>query len=339
VAVVAKCTQPMRRAEAATAAPSTFGAVSRTERLINLVAFLADARRPRPAAEIMQAVPGYAHGGEAARRTFERDKDTLRELGLPLQTVPIDPLVGMDADNVGYRLPAPEPVDDPGLDLQERSAVAVAAALALGDAGPLATAVDSDSPPVAFSGTVAPPIVEVLMDAVTDRRTVDLTYETPGPPPVRRQRRVSPYGVLHRRGHWYLVGADSLSGEQRSFRTDRIVGELKTGAAGTFTRPPGFRLSDAVSDRGWEHGDGPATSVVVAVDPQWLWWVAPQAQSETGDPVEVRGESWPTLVLKVRKPEAFVTWVLSLLDAAVVVTEGDLRDEVVARLDAIAGMS
>ncbi|MBX7161735.1 MAG: WYL domain-containing protein, partial [Acidimicrobiia bacterium] len=66
---------------------------------------------------------------------------------------------------------------------------------------------------------------------------------------------------------------------------------------------------------------------------------APQAQSETGDPVEVRGESWPTLVLKVRKPEAFVTWVLSLLDAAVVVTEGDLRDEVVARLDAIAGMS
>lgn len=303
---------------------------------MNLAAFLTEAGRALTATEIMEAVPGYEHGGEAARRTFERDKDTLRELGLALQTVPIDRLSGMDSDNVGYRLAAPEPVDDPGLDLHERAALAVAAALALGDAGPLVGSAEADAPPVSFSGTVAPPVVEAVMDAVASRRVVTFTYETPGPPPVRRERRVSPYGVVHRRGHWYVVGADSLSGEQRSFRLDRVVGDVTAGAAGTFTRPPGFRLSDAVADRGWERGDGPAAAVVIAVDPHWLWWVAPQAQGEAGPTVVVRGDAWPTLTVRVRNPEAFVTWVLSLLDAAVVVTEGAMRDEVVARLDAIA---
>lgn len=311
--------------------------MSRTERLVNLVAFLANAKRPVSAAEVMGAVPGYAHGGEAARRTFERDKDTLRELGLALRTVPIDPLAGMDADNVGYRLPASEPVEDPGLDLAERSALAVAAALALGDTGPLAAAAEEDSPTVAFSGTVAPPLLGTLMDAVAERRVLDLTYATPGPPPVQRRRRVSPYGVLHRRGHWYVVGADSVSGEQRSFRLDRIVGDVEAGAAGAFDRPSGLRLSDAVAGRGWELGDGAVTPVVVAVDPRWLWWVAPQVQGEPGPPSTVAGGEWPTLTVDVRNSEALVTWVLSLLDAAVVVSPPAMRDEVVRRLDAISG--
>lgn len=326
--------------------------MSRTERLVNLVAFLADAPRPVAAAQIMADVPGYAHGGEAARRTFERDKDTLRELGLALETVPIDRLGGMDPANVGYRLPPSEPVDDPGLDLEERSALAVAAALALGDAGPLGgdlgagaaagagagtgvAAAAAATPPVAFSGTVAPPLVEAVTVAAAQRRVITFTYETPGPPPQRRERRVSPYGVLHRRGNWYVVGADSVSGEQRSFRLDRVVGDVDAGAPGAFERPPGFRVSDAVADRGWERGDGAALAVVIAVDPHRLWWVAPQAHGEAGPPVEVAGRQWPTLTVRVRNPEAFVTWVLSLLDAAVVVTAGDLRDEVVARLDAI----
>lgn len=302
---------------------------------MNLVAFLADAPRPVAAAQIMADVPGYAQGGEAARRAFERDKDTLRELGLPLQTAPIDRLGGMDPDNVGYRLPASEPLDDPGLDLEERSALAVAAALALGDAGPLGAAAGTAAPPVAFSGTVAPPLVEAVTAAAAQRRVITFTYETPGPPPQRRERRVSPYGVLHRRGNWYVVGTDSVSGEQRSFRLDRIVGDVDAGAPGAFTRPAGFRVSDAVADRGWERGDGAAVAVVVAVDPHRLWWVAPQAHGAAGPPVEVAGEQWPTITVQVRNTEAFVTWVLSLLDAAVVVTAGDLRDEVVARLDAI----
>lgn len=303
---------------------------------MNLVAYLADAPRPLSAAEVMASVPGYAQGGEAARRSFERDKDTLRELGLPVEAVPIDPLHGMDPDNVGYVLPAPDPVDDPGLSLAQRSALAVAAAVALGDAGPLAGALDGDAPPVRFSGRAAPPLVEAVIDAATERRHVDITYETPGPPPVRRQRRVSPYGVVHRRGNWYMVGADSLSGEQRSFRLDRVVGDISVGATGAFNRPPGFDLGHAVADRGWERGDAAAVDVTIAVDPHWLWWVAPQAQGVAGPAVEIAGSEWPTLTLRVRNPEAFVTWVLSLLDAAVVISDGPLRDEVVSRLASMA---
>lgn len=315
--------------------PPTLWAVNRTERLVNLVAYLTDAPRPRPASEIMASVPGYAQGGEAARRSFERDKDTLRELGLPIEAVPIDPLHGMDPDNVGYVLPAPDPVDDPGLTVAERSALAVAAAVALGDAGPLAGALHGDTPPVSFSGRAAPPLVEAIIDAVAECRQVELTYETPGPPPVRKQRRVSPYGVVHRRGNWYMVGADSHSGEQRSFRLDRVVGDVRVGAAGAFSRPPGLDLGHAVADRGWERGDAVAVDVTIGVDPHWWWWVAPQAQGIPGPTVEVGGTQWPTLTLRVRDPEAFVTWILSLLDAAVVVSDGPLRDEVIARLEGI----
>ncbi len=56
------------------------------ERLLNLLAFLLDAGRPVTADEIRHTVAGYGQeGDEAFRRTFERDKDLLRHLGVPLR--------------------------------------------------------------------------------------------------------------------------------------------------------------------------------------------------------------------------------------------------------------
>ena len=64
----------------------------KTERLLNLVICLLYTRRPLPKARIRAAVPQY-HGtatDEAFDRMFERDKDELRELGIPLVTAEID---------------------------------------------------------------------------------------------------------------------------------------------------------------------------------------------------------------------------------------------------------
>src|SRR3954454_4267690 len=58
--------------------------VSRLERLVNLMAALIETERPLTRAEIRERVPGYTGDDSAYRRAFERDKDTLRNMGIPV---------------------------------------------------------------------------------------------------------------------------------------------------------------------------------------------------------------------------------------------------------------
>ena len=61
------------------------------ERALNLLAFLLTASRPVTADEIRVPVAGYDQpNDEAFRRTFERDKELLRRLGIPLEMRPTD---------------------------------------------------------------------------------------------------------------------------------------------------------------------------------------------------------------------------------------------------------
>src|SRR4029077_12736972 len=71
--------------------------------LLNLVLVLLYTRRPMSKAQIRQLVPQYGQSAstEAFERMFERDKDELRELGIPLVTEDIDPL---HEDEPGYRI-------------------------------------------------------------------------------------------------------------------------------------------------------------------------------------------------------------------------------------------
>src|SRR6202020_2250828 len=73
----------------------------KTERLLSLVVSLLCARRSLTAAQSREAVPGYPESFEAFKRMFERDKEELRELGIPLET-------GLNSpgdDEAGYRIP------------------------------------------------------------------------------------------------------------------------------------------------------------------------------------------------------------------------------------------
>ena len=77
-------------------------ATAKTERLLNLVIALLHTRQPLSKAKLRQAVPDYAAGSvEAFERMFERDKDELRALGIPLRTEPIDAFFD---DEPGYRI-------------------------------------------------------------------------------------------------------------------------------------------------------------------------------------------------------------------------------------------
>ncbi len=73
----------------------------KTERLLGLVVCLLSSPRYLTAVQIRAAVPGYPESFEAFKRMFERDKEELRELGIPLET-------GFNSagdEEAGYRIP------------------------------------------------------------------------------------------------------------------------------------------------------------------------------------------------------------------------------------------
>src|SRR6266496_6241745 len=86
--------------------------IDRLERLTNLVATLLDTRRPLTLDEIVELVPGYPDDKLAHRRQFERDKETLRGIGIPVRLEPVDDL----GPEQGYRIP-PDEYYLPPLDL------------------------------------------------------------------------------------------------------------------------------------------------------------------------------------------------------------------------------
>lgn len=83
--------------------------ITKAQRWLDLVVFLLRHRFPVSVEQIMEAVPGYADDWRSedatrrasVRRKFERDKDELRELGIPIETVRYR-IEGLETD--GYRL-------------------------------------------------------------------------------------------------------------------------------------------------------------------------------------------------------------------------------------------
>ena len=61
----------------------------KTERLLNLVFAMMSTRRAISRSDIRENVAGYedARSDDAFERMFERDKDELRSMGLPIETV------------------------------------------------------------------------------------------------------------------------------------------------------------------------------------------------------------------------------------------------------------
>lgn len=86
--------------------------ISKTQRWLDLLAFLVSRRLPVTVDELMQHVPAYAekwrNGDDTARasvrRMFERDKDELRGLGIPIETVPVEDRSMLSDETSGYRL-------------------------------------------------------------------------------------------------------------------------------------------------------------------------------------------------------------------------------------------
>jgi proteasome accessory factor B len=219
---------------------------------------LLSARRYLTAAQIREAVPGYPASFEAFKRMFERDKDELRELGIPLETGtngPGDEEAGYSISQQAYELPEitlePDEVAVLGLAARvwrraELAGAAEGALLKLRAAG--IDAEDLTQPGIEPRVQTPEAAFGPLWEAVRDRRPVTFGYRAAGRSAAQR-RCLEPWGVVNRRGRWYVVGQDTDRGAERVFRLGRIDGPVTfTGPAGTVIVPPGTDVRAAVRD-------------------------------------------------------------------------------------------
>jgi predicted DNA-binding transcriptional regulator YafY len=85
--------------------------ITKVQRWLDLIAYLVGRHFPVPVEELMERLPAYVRdwkGGDettraSVRRKFERDKDELRELGIPLETVTYSINYGAE-EAQGYRI-------------------------------------------------------------------------------------------------------------------------------------------------------------------------------------------------------------------------------------------
>lgn len=109
------------------------------------------------------------------------------------------------------------------------------------------------------------PEADVLLlfaEAARERRAVAISYRSGGGRPS--ERTVHPYGVVAHAGHWYVTGADSASGEDRTFRLDRVrtASLLPDSFVVPDDRDPGERLLDSLATAPRRH----AVRVLVHAD-------------------------------------------------------------------------
>jgi proteasome accessory factor B len=304
-------------------------APSRVERVLNLLALLLDTRRPLSREEIVREVAGYPKEVSANRRAFERDKEMLRSMGVPIT---VEPLAGETAE-VGY-LVRPEEYYLPDLHLtgEETAALRVAVnAISLGSASGEGALMKLGGLPGQSDAPIASlplvPSLATLFEAFRRRATV--TFEYRG-----ERRTVEPWGLTSRRGHWYMVGYDHARHATRSFRADRVTGEIDVGEDDAFDAPDDFRPDDHIEDRAWMFGEAEPVAVDVLVDPGYLDGVLAMLGGDVT--VEQHADGSAVVSVPVVDRGAFRAVVMNFLDHAEVLRPQDLRDDVVAYLELVA---
>jgi len=302
----------------------------RLERLVNLTATLLDTRRPLTLVELSERLePSYPDDKVARRRAFERDKETLRNLGVPIVTEAVDPLT----HELGYRVrPEDYYLADPGLTDPEQAALHVAVTAVRLDGGEAREGLRKLG---GLEGAAAPPLATLegtsglgdLFDAVARRRSITFDYRG-------ETRALDAYGVVHRFGHWYVVGRDRDKDAMRAFRVDRFDGPVEAGPPRAQEPPPGFDPASALRSDPLTYGDDEPVAAHVLVDAARAAWVV----DALGEPavVQRRDDGSVVVELEVVNREAFRSFVLELLEHAEVLDPPELRADIIDWLRGVA---
>lgn len=308
--------------------------MDRVERLTNLLALLLETREPLTLVQIAGELVGqYPDAPQARRAAFERDKAALREIGVVITT---ETLSGDRAGEMAYRVRR-EDFELPDLDLEPDEVRALQVALATtrpdSSAGEealwkLGGSVNGSGGPVRMH---LPELgaLPALRTAVARRSLVIFGY-------AGGVRRLEPWGLLLRDGFWYIVGRDLDRSERRTFRVDRFEGDPTIEGEDCFERPADLDLRDALPTDpmmlGADHHQVRTAKVAVGRRR------AGAVERELG--AERVLERLPDGSIEVAVPyanlDALRSWVLGLLDDAVVLEPADLREHIIEWLEAVA---
>lgn len=312
--------------------------VRRIERLINLIAALLETPRPMTAEQIKTGIAGYEQTNhEAFRRSFERDKKDLRDMGIPIETRPVsqDPF---QEHLEGYIIPK-DRYYLPELDLEpdELAALRLASDAILGGgeeaaAGLMKLSVDApDSvggPRITWSADIAAesPSLAPLYAALLERKPVAFEYEPASGPSARRK--LEPYSLVHRRGNWYVVGKDQERGEPRAFRLSRITSDIDE-LDGTYEIPKGFDADAHIGGAAFEVGAEVETGTI-RFSPDLRWW----AEQNLGEaPSTERPDGSLEVALPVGNPSALVSWVIGFGGGVEIVSPAVARQALLDHLE------
>ena len=300
---------------------------ARTERMLNLLFVLLNSSTPLTREQIRERVPGYGDSNEAFERMFERDKAALRELAIPLETKPVDLF---HDDVLGYRIDRSDwLMPEISLSAQERTYLSLAASAwqsaQLSNAAKQAvTSVDareqSDSLNVPVSLAKGRRHISEILSAIANGKTVTFDYVGLKNSEVAR-RTIDPWRALLHSGHWYLIGFDQDKGEVRSFRTDRIVGDLvETKHDILEPLPKDFEFSTIISN--WESSESDATLATILVRP------GRAASLRVLASTCVIGDEWDELTIPYHHESQLVGLIASSCDVARVKSPASLHSSV-----------
>ncbi len=211
--------------------------------------------QPVTRASIRASVTGYdpEASDSAFERMFERDKDELRSMGIPVETV-----FDVNGEVEGYVIRQQNATAELDFNADELALLALATAVsqeAILEA-PATTAlrkietVSGDAPEVAVHSDIRINATDAallpLMASLREQRTVTFDYQ--GRSDVQAQKRVvDPWGVIAHEGAWYFIGFDRDKGARRTFRLSRIHGTIAvTAKTLEHPRPAEVNLIDVV---------------------------------------------------------------------------------------------
>lgn len=306
----------------------------KTERLVNLTIALLATKRYITKSEIFRSVDGYEGTAESKERMFERDKDDLRNLGIEIEVGSFDPLF---EDEAGYRIKPDSYQFQLGeVTSQEISLLSLAAEAWRGAAldGSALTAlrklhaigIESDIesiPDLAPHANIRDKNLQIAISAITLRQKISFKYLSEEL--TEQDRKVAPYAVTSRYGHWYLYGLDLEKLGVRSFRLDRISGDIAPeGKSGSFEVDKGFDLSSQ-----GKSADEIRTATIFLRTGRAL---ALRSRSKSAS-AESSITGWDLVELKFRDQERFIEEVLWYADDAILLEPVEVRAEIIKRLE------
>ena len=297
----------------------------KSERLVNLTIALLATKRYLTKSEIFRTVEGYEGLPEAMERMFERDKDDLRGLGIAIELGTFDPLF---EDEAGYRIsPSSYQLDLGTLDGRDIALLSLAASswsgAALEEVSTSALVklesigIDADLESITLSPRIG--ATNSRFTSITDaimRRAV-ITFDYVSADLSVTTRVLHPFALRGRAGAWFLIAFEVSKGEERTFRLDRISGEVSVGEkGGVFTAP--LTIQEANSE------EQPTAELLLRKNRGHQF--RSMARSL------VLGDEWDT----VQVPIFSTPWILSLIlwhrDDVVVLEPPALRQETIRAL-------